>query len=145
MQNPEVGVILRHFHEEGKPTAFLCHGPMASVAAMANPMDFRAALIDGEKGKAAKIAKDWQYAGYKMTVFSATEEQVIEDQILHAKMYFKMPEALTAAGAKVSTTPVHFEPYLVEDREVITGQNPRSDKVIAKQLIEVLEYATATV
>ncbi len=34
MQDGELGEILRHFHTHGKPTAFLCHGPMASIAAM---------------------------------------------------------------------------------------------------------------
>src|SRR5215470_7711765 len=34
MQDPEVGEILRHFHEQKKPTAFLCHGTIATVAAL---------------------------------------------------------------------------------------------------------------
>lgn len=40
MQNAEAGEIFRHFHERGKPTAMLCHGPMASVAAMPNAKAF---------------------------------------------------------------------------------------------------------
>jgi putative intracellular protease/amidase len=145
MQDPEVGEILRHFHEKKKPTAFLCHGPMASVAAMSDPRRFRSALIAGDPAKAAQLAQGWQYAGYKMTVFSATEEKVIEDNILHAKLYFNMPDALRAAGADVSTTAVDFEPYVVEDRELITGQNPRSDKPIAAKLIQALERVTVSV
>jgi putative intracellular protease/amidase len=143
MQDPEVGEILRHFHERKKPTAFLCHGPIAAVAAMPNARQFRAALIAGDGAKASDLAKGWQYAGYKMTVFSATEEKVIEDNILHAKLYFNMPDALRTAGGEVSTTPVDFDPYVVEDRELITGQNPRSDKPIAARLIQALERVTA--
>jgi putative intracellular protease/amidase len=143
MQDPEVGEILRHFHERKKPTAFLCHGPIAAVAAMPNARQFRAALIAGDGAKASDLAKGWQYAGYKMTVFSATEERVIEDNILHAKLYFNMPDALRTAGGEVSTTPVDFDPYVVEDRELITGQNPRSDKPIAARLIQALERVTA--
>lgn len=142
MQDAELGVILRHFHERGKPTAFLCHGPMAAVAAMPNAKAFRAALIAGDKAKAAELAAGWPYAGYRMTVFSASEEKVVEDQILHAKMYFNMPEALTAAGAVVETTPVDFEPFVIEDRELITGQNPRSDHPIAARLVKALEAAS---
>lgn len=139
MQDPDVGKILRHFHTTGKPSAFLCHGPIGVVAAMPKAKEFRAALIAGDTARAAELARGWQYAGYRMTVFSATEEKVVEDQILHDKMYFNMPEALTLAGADVTTTPVDFEPYVVVDRELITGQNPRSDHPIAAKLIETLD------
>jgi putative intracellular protease/amidase len=142
MQDPELGEILRHFHDRKKPTAFLCHGPMAAVASMPNARQFRAALIAGDTAKASELARGWQYAGYKMTVFSATEEKVIEDNVLHAKLYFNMPDALRTAGGDVSTTPVDFDPYVVEDRELITGQNPRSDKPIAARLIQALERVT---
>lgn len=142
MQDAELGEILRHFHDRKKPTAFLCHGPMAAAAAMPNAPQFRAALIAGDTAKAKALAKGWQYAGYKMTVFSATEEKVIEDNILHAKLYFNMPDALRLAGADVSVTPVDFDPYVVEDRELITGQNPRSDKPIAARLIQALARVT---
>ena len=141
MQDSELGEILRHFHDHKKPTALLCHGPIATVAALPNAKQFRAALIAGDMAKASELATGWQYTGYRMTVFSSTEEKVIEDNILHAKLYFNMPDALRAAGGDVSTTPVDFDPYVVEDRELITGQNPRSDKPIAKLLIDALERA----
>src|SRR5262249_55408997 len=51
------------------------------------------------------LAKGWQYAGYKMTVFSASEEKPIEEQILHGKLYFSMPDALRMAGGDVITNP----------------------------------------
>lgn len=141
MQDAELGEILRHFHELAKPTALLCHGPIAVVSAMPHAREFRAALIAGVPEKAAEWAKGWQYAGYRMTVFSATEEKVVEDHILHAKMYFNMPEALRVAGGDVSTTAVDFEPNVVEDRELITGQNPRSDHPLAARLVAALDRA----
>src|SRR3546814_15083607 len=104
MQDPDLGEILRHFHARAKPTALLCHGPIAVTAAMPHAREFRAALIAGDAAKAAEWARGWQYAGYRMTVFSATEAKVVEDHILHARMYFNMPEALQAAGATVTTT-----------------------------------------
>lgn len=142
MQDSDTGEILRHFHERGKPTAMLCHGPIASIAALPKARDFRAALIAGDYDKASELAKSWQYAGYRMTVFSATEEKVIEDQILHAKLYFNMPEALRIAGGHVSTGAIDFEPNVIVDRELITGQNPRSDHPIASALIAALERAS---
>ncbi|MBB3237218.1 hypothetical protein [Phyllobacterium endophyticum] len=72
-----------------------------------------------------------------MTVYSASEEKPIEDNILHGKLYFYMPETLNLAGAKTNVGP-DFEPYVIEDRELITGQNPRSDHPIAAALITAL-------
>jgi putative intracellular protease/amidase len=141
MQDPDLGEILRYFHARRKPTAFLCHGPIASVAALPNAKQFRAALIAGDMAKASELAKGWQYAGYKMTVFSASEEKPIEEHILHGKLYFTMPDALRTAGGNVSTGPIDFEPNVVEDRELITGQNPRSDHPLAAKLIEALNRA----
>lgn len=141
MQDAELGEILRHFHNRQKPTAYLCHGPIASAAAMPNAKAFRAALIERDMAKASELAKGWQYAGYRMTVYSASEEKPIEDNVLHGKMYFHMPEALTAAGAEVSTGP-DFAPHVVEDRELITGQNPRSDHPLGAALIAALDRVT---
>jgi putative intracellular protease/amidase len=75
-----------------------------------------------------------------MTVYSASEEKPIEDNILHGKLYFTMPDALGMAGGEVSTGP-DFEPHVVEDRELITGQNPRSDHPIAAKLVAALDRA----
>jgi putative intracellular protease/amidase len=75
MQDLDAGKILRHFHEHSKPTALLCHGPIALVAAMPNAREFRASLIAGDEANAKEWAKGWQYAGYRMTIFSASEEK----------------------------------------------------------------------
>ncbi len=121
----------------------LCHGPIASLAAMPNARQFRAALIARDMVKALELARGWQYAGYRMTVFSASEEKSVEENILHGKLYFTMPDALQIAGGDVSTNTVDFEPYVVEDRELITGQNPRSDHPLAAKFIAALDRATA--
>ena len=141
MQDEDLGIILRHFHERALPTAFLCHGPIATVAAMPHAREFRAALIAGDEAKAREWAQGWQYAGYRMSVFSKTEEKVVEDLILHAKMYFDMPQALSAAGGEVQNTAIDFAPNVVVDRELITGQNPASDHPIAAQFVAALDRA----
>ncbi|MDC7684802.1 type 1 glutamine amidotransferase domain-containing protein [Asticcacaulis sp. BYS171W] len=141
MQDADTGEILRHFHDRQKPTALLCHGPVAVVSAMSNARDFRAALIDSDTPKAAELAKGWPYAGYRMTVFSNSEEKVVEDHILHAKLYFNMVDALNTAGAEVITTATDFEPNVIVDRELITGQNPRSDHPIAKAFVTALDLS----
>jgi len=141
MQDAELGEILRYFHTSKKPTALLCHGPIVSLAALPDARGYRAALIAGDGARAAELGKGWQYAGYKMTVFSASEEKPIEQHILHGKLYFTMPDALQMAGGDV-TTGADFEPNVIIDRELITGQNPRSDHPIASALIAALERAS---
>jgi len=76
----------------------------------------------------------------RMTIFSASEEKWVENDILHAKMYFNMPYALKTAGGEVINGSVDFEPHVIADRELITGQNPRSDHPIAAKLIEALAH-----
>ena len=49
-----------------------------------------------------------------------------------------MPDALGTAGARV-TIGDDFAPHVVADRELITGQNPRSDHPIAAKLIQALD------
>lgn len=138
MQDADVGEILHHFHAFSKPTTLLCHGPIALVSAMPHARAFRVALIAADENKAKEWATEWQYAGYQMTIFSASEEKWVENEILHAKMYFTMPYALKLAGGEVNTGSVDFTPNVVVDREIITGQNPRSDHSIAARLVEAL-------
>lgn len=139
MQDADMGAILRHFHEVGRPTALLCHGPVATAAAMPRAGEFRAALIAGDTVKASECAQGWIYAGYRVTVFSTSEERTAEDNLLHGELYFTMPEALKLAAGEVAANPVDSAPNVVVDRELITGQNPSSDHLIAAKLVEALD------
>ena len=138
IQNADLGAILQHFHKAGRPTAMLCHGPVATAAAMPRAREFRAALIAGDKAAASECAEGWIYAGYRMTVFSASEERAAEDSLLHGKLCFIMSDALALARAMVSTDAEDSAPNVVVDRELITGQNPSSDHLIAAKLVEAL-------
>ena len=42
MQDADMGAVLHHFHKAGKPTALLCHAPVATAAAMPHAREFRA-------------------------------------------------------------------------------------------------------
>ena len=139
MQDPDVREILRYFHAQKKPTAAICHGPTAILAEMDKAREFRAALIDGNQAKARALAEGWQYAGYRMTVFSRSEEEFAEDNVFHAKLYFNMPDALEAAGGEVITTEENFVSNVIVDRELVTGQNPMSDHELAAKFIQALE------
>jgi putative intracellular protease/amidase len=138
MQDTDVGEVLRYFHAKSKPTAAICHGPMGILASLGPAREFRAALIAGDRPGARELAKGWQYAGYRMTVFSRSEEAFAEENVFHKKLLFNMPDALEAAGGDVVNTDQNFAPFVVVDRELVTAQNPMSDHELAARFMEVL-------
>lgn len=143
MQDRDAGTILRHFHAAAKPTALLCHGPVVVAAALDGARAFRKALIESDDAEAAASARNWIYAGYRMTVFAANEEKIAEEHLLKGELYFDMEKALRLAGGDVSVTDTNFASNVVVDRELITGQNPASDRALANALIEALGCVAA--
>ncbi|ANY86799.1 MULTISPECIES: type 1 glutamine amidotransferase domain-containing protein [Pseudomonas] len=135
--NPDVGALLRHFHQAGKPTAAICHGPITLLSAQKDPVAYRAALARGE----TPAASDWVYQGYRMTIFSDPEEQVFEGSLKDQRLQFYPAKAMAAAGGSMSYAKA-WAPHVVIDRELITGQNPFSDQALAKALVEKLDSAT---
>ena len=104
MQDPDLGEVLRHFHKQSKPTALLCHGPIAVTAAMPNAREFRQALVEGNMEAAKSAAEGWQYTGYRMTIFSNDEEHYVEENVMGgSKVPFYVASALEIAGGKVET------------------------------------------
>lgn len=137
MQDRYLGSALRHFHHYGKPTAFLCHGPVAALAALPKPDAYRQALVTRDEILTTASVANWPYAGYKMTVFSTAEEQNFE-QRAGGQLPFYPEDALRTAGAVVETGPPG-KAFVVRDRELITGQNPASDQALAQALLQALE------
>lgn len=131
--NPDVGALLRHFHQAGKPTAAICHGPIALLSAQRDPAGYQSALARGEK----PTANDWLYKGYKMTIFSDPEEQVFEGSLKDQRLLFYPANAMATAGGEMGYAKA-WQPHVVVDRELITGQNPFSDKALAKALLDKL-------
>jgi putative intracellular protease/amidase len=144
MQDPDLGEVLRYFHETAKPTGLLCHGPIAAIAAMPQSGTFRQAMVDRDKVGARAAAQGWSYAGYNMTIFSNAEEYYVEENFLDgSKVPFYVADALEVAGSQV-TAKGFFEPNVVQDRELITGQNPPSDHAMAEAFIEALDRYVAS-
>jgi len=131
--NRDVGALLRHFHQAGKPTAAICHGPIALLSAQQDPASYQSALARGEK----PAANDWLYKGYKMTIFSDPEEQVFESSLEDQRLLFYPANAMAMAGGDMGYAKA-WQPNVVVDRELITGQNPFSDKALAKALLDKL-------
>jgi putative intracellular protease/amidase len=140
VKDKDLGKILLSFHETKRPTALICHGPMALLSTLPQTEKFDHALNAGEMASLPALAKGWPYAGYKIAVFSKSEEQQIEQPQLGGRAPYYNDEALKAAGAQIQNAE-SWKPNAVVDREVITGQQPFSDTAFADALIALLEKA----
>lgn len=138
--DPQLGQILTHFHQTGKPTAMICHGPAATLSAQLDPVSY---LADLKAGRAQK-AQGWIYAGYKMTVFSNIEERMAEMKF-PAHLQFHIESALQTAGAEMDTALLPMQSKVVHDRELVTGQNPFSDGELSMRLLAMLEARKSAV
>jgi putative intracellular protease/amidase len=132
--NPKVGQILTHFHQKNKPTAAICHGPITLMAAHSDPSLYQKNWSAGNPTKAS----NWIYSGYKMTVFSNTEEAVFESSLKGEKLPFYPAKSMAYSGGNMSFG-ADWQPHVVVDRELITGQNPFSDKALAQALLTKLK------
>jgi putative intracellular protease/amidase len=138
LDDPNCGIIMRHFHETSKPTAVLCHGPISLLSALPESKEFVALLAAGDTAAAHAKAQGWIYAGYKMTIFSTAEEQQREPLEIGGKVLFYPDFALQTAGGDVSVK-APWTSYVLHDRELISGQNPFSDHALLDILLPVLE------
>lgn len=120
--DPNLGRILRYFHQAGKPTASLCHGPIA--------------LLSAKSGD-----NDWAYRGYKVTCYSDTEEKTNELMWGSHLSMEKAQSALSKAGAELVTAMPMLKKVTI-DRELITGQNPSSAYGVGEALVEALDRKT---
>ena len=137
LDDPDAGTVMRHFHQTSKPTAVLCHGPISLLSALPNSKDVVAALAAGDAAGARAKAQGWIYAGYKMTIFSTAEEQQREPQEIGGKVLFYPDFALKTAGGDVSVR-APWTSYVLQDRELISGQNPFSDQALLELLLPAL-------
>lgn len=106
-RDKELGRILQQQHSAGKVTATICAATSALVAA-------------------AKEDGSWPYAGYRMTAFTNAEFRV--SQPLLAPLNTDQ-DLLENRGA--TFIPGGFmQSHVVEDRELLTGQNPTDRKSV---------------
>jgi len=138
LDDPDAGTVIRHFHQTSKPTAVLCHGPISLLSALPNSTEVVAALAVGDSARAHAKARGWIYAGYRMTIFSTAEEQQREPLEIGGKVLFYPDFALRTAGGDVSAL-APWQSYALQDRELISGQNPFSDEAVLKLLLPALD------
>ncbi|RZT11100.1 Putative intracellular protease/amidase [Duganella sp. CF402] len=135
LHSAPLGRLLANFHQRGKPTALVCHGPIALLSTLAQPQAFTKPLETGAK---AGKAPAWIYAGYQMTVISNSEEEAAKPMLNGGTMKFTPQTALERAGGVYSSA-ANWQPKVVQDRELITGQNPASANAVADALLARLK------
>jgi putative intracellular protease/amidase len=113
--NADSGGILTRALGSGMPVGVVCHGPAALLAAVKD---------DGTNA----------YAGYRVTAFTNTEEQLAGNA---ERAKWLLQDRLTEAGLKVEAGEP-WAPHVQVDRNVVTGQNPASSAPLAAELLKKL-------
>jgi putative intracellular protease/amidase len=136
LTSQSLGKLLNAFHDAGRTTALVCHGPIALLSAMPDARGFAAKLAQQKPAQ----RPNWTYAGYKVAVFTNTEEEASKGQLGGGEMKFYPETALVAAGLQFSKA-ADWQPHMVTDRELITGQNPASAPGVGAELLKRLPAA----
>jgi putative intracellular protease/amidase len=111
----DAGRLLTAALASGKPLALVCHAPAALLSTR----------IHGES----------PFSGYRATAYTNEEEEATE---LASRVPWLVEDELKdKIGIQFSRGPV-WEPYMVEDRNLITGQNPSSAAPVAERLLKIL-------
>jgi putative intracellular protease/amidase len=117
--NPVLGAVLADFLAQGKPIASVCHGP--------------AAFVGVSRGDGKPLVE-----GYTLTAFSDEEEQLAGGADV---VPFLLSTRLRELGAQVENGPP-MASHVRQDRQLITGQNPKSSQAAAELLVKALEQGT---
>jgi putative intracellular protease/amidase len=112
----DVGRLLTAQLASGKPLAIVCHGPSAMLATR----------IHGES----------PFKGYRVTCFTDEEEE--EVGMASRAPWLLETELREKVGIDFSRGPI-WEPYMVEDRNLVTGQNPASAAILGNRMLEILK------
>ncbi|NIF47398.1 type 1 glutamine amidotransferase domain-containing protein [Enterobacter sp. Ap-1006] len=136
----DLGKILTGFHQQGKPTGVICHGPAALISTLPDAAAFTQALAAGKPELAGSLAKNWPYAGYRLTVFSRSEESAVEgaQAQLGGNVSYYAADGLAQAGAHVDRLGL-WAVNVVEDREVVSGQQPFSSDAFGNAFVAKLK------
>jgi len=111
----EVQQIVEKAFQEKTPIGLVCHGP--------------AALVGARDANGTPVA-----SGRNLTGFTNSEEAAVQ---LTEEMPFLLETKLKDQGATF-TGSANFQPHVVVDGHLVTGQNPPSSKPTAEALLEVI-------
>ena len=111
----DAGRLLTAQLGSGKPLAIVCHAPAAMLA--------------------TRIRGVSPFKGYKVSCFTNEEEEGVG--LASRAPWLLETELKEKIGVDFSRGPI-WEPYMVEDHNLITGQNPHSAAVLAERLLKIL-------
>ncbi|MFE4535308.1 type 1 glutamine amidotransferase domain-containing protein [Streptomyces scopuliridis] len=111
----DAGRLLTAQLASGKPLAIVCHAPAAMLATR----------IHGES----------PFRGCEVTGFTNDEEAGVG---LASRVTWLLEDELKDKVGVAYSRGETWKPYMVEERNLITGQNPASAAVLANRLLEIL-------
>lgn len=114
VNEPEVERAIVEIYESGRVVGSVCHGPVALM---------NVTMSDGTGF----------LSGKSVAAFTEAEEQGHSEK----DVPFMLDSALQQQGAKHTSAP-SFEPHVVIDDRLITGQNPASAAGVARAMIRVI-------
>jgi putative intracellular protease/amidase len=114
--DPEMTRVVRIVLELDVPLAAVCHGHSALLP------------LRDSHGR-------WPLEGYRMVAFSHDEELVTD---MAGQLPFVLQVELERLGAKYEKAEVIWGSHVVEDRNLLTGQNPYSSEALADAFVNKL-------
>ncbi|MFJ4923591.1 type 1 glutamine amidotransferase domain-containing protein [Streptomyces sp. NPDC088725] len=112
----DVGRLLTQQLTSGEPLFIVCHGPAAMLATR----------IHGES----------PFKGFDITCFTNEEEEGVG--LAPRAPWLLETEVKEKVGVNFSRGPT-WGPYMVEDRNLVTGQNPASASVLGDRMLQTLK------
>ena len=114
-QDKNLKKIVEDFYNNKKVISPVCHGPIGLLQAIDKNGD--------------SILKNKRVTG-----FTNSEEKTVK---LDKTVPFSLEDRLKELGGNFEKTE-NFEPFIVSDGQIITGQNPASSFLAAKKVVEIL-------
>lgn len=115
--NQQLASVAARIYEKGGVISAVCHGPAGLVNIRLSSGKY---LVDGKK----------------INAFTNEEEAAVN---LDKVVPFLLESALIARGAIFEKSAL-WQPHVVTDQRVITGQNPQSARVVGEALVKQLQY-----
>ncbi|MCX2715398.1 type 1 glutamine amidotransferase domain-containing protein [Mycolicibacterium sp. J2] len=113
-QDADSGRLLVAALASGKPLAIVCHAPVAMMATRRDGVS--------------------PFRGYRATCFTNDEEDAVG---LRPRARWTAEDELIKLGVEFSRGPL-WEPYILVDRNLYTGQNPASAGPLAEEFLKKL-------
>ena len=111
----DVGRLLTAQLASGNPLFIMCHGPASIMA--------------------TRIHGVSPFKGYRITCFANKEEEAVG--LAPRATWLLETDIKEKVGVEYSSGET-WKPYMVEDRNLVTGQNPASATIMGKRMLEVL-------